>query len=481
MLGVGLFLFGIGLWHISPGIQDGDNGDFQLACATLGIAHPPGYVGYAFVGWLWTKVLFWVDPAYAVQLGCLTCVVGSLMIACALLIRAGCHALLACAIALLPIQHPWFWHSVTCAEVYAPSLFVLALVVYLFCTDGRPGRAWRLYLAAGLYGFLVINRPPALLFLPGIVAALIVAKRRLGCGWKSIGGTLAAAAGVAALAGTSVLVLTLLLEDPATPYNYVAIHEASDGGVPIDDGTFAAAVDRLVWLVTAQQYDALKGANVGQMRSKLRWIRRQLFVYDARAAVVLLLGIGLGMWALWKSGPDWPVLLLGVVAGSIAFQVQYRVHDFASDLLPVIWALVILLGAYAGRFVPARARGGRRIVAGAILVAMAVWVVWYAGERYNYGEAHRRERFLAELRMSSLPEDAVIVSDWNLSVPLLYEKLVRHARGDVTVIGANDERSWAQRVRAYLDRPAYYTEAAPAPAGYDLVAERNVYRLVRRD
>ena len=45
----------------------GDSGGIQLAAATLGITHPPGYVGYMSLAHLFTLVPG-VDPAYMVSL-----------------------------------------------------------------------------------------------------------------------------------------------------------------------------------------------------------------------------------------------------------------------------------------------------------------------------------------------------------------------------------------------------------------------------
>ena len=126
-----------GVRHLPLGVCFGDAGDLQCACATLGIAHPPGYVGYAAVGWVLCQVLPFVDPAYVVSLACLACIVISVALLHLLLVRFGLHVLVAAAVALILLAHKQVWESVTAPEVYAPSLAGLLGAAYLLVKYGR--------------------------------------------------------------------------------------------------------------------------------------------------------------------------------------------------------------------------------------------------------------------------------------------------------------------------------------------------------
>ncbi|MFN8482614.1 MAG: DUF2723 domain-containing protein [Anaerolineae bacterium] len=52
---------------VAPGILPADSGEYQLAAATLGIAHPPGYPLYIMLGWAFTR-LTPGDPAWGLNL-----------------------------------------------------------------------------------------------------------------------------------------------------------------------------------------------------------------------------------------------------------------------------------------------------------------------------------------------------------------------------------------------------------------------------
>ncbi|NLT41809.1 MAG: DUF2723 domain-containing protein, partial [Anaerolineae bacterium] len=49
-------------------VLQGDPGEFQLAAAIGGLAHPTGYPLYLLIGWAWTKLGAVGSPAYAMNL-----------------------------------------------------------------------------------------------------------------------------------------------------------------------------------------------------------------------------------------------------------------------------------------------------------------------------------------------------------------------------------------------------------------------------
>ncbi len=52
---------------VAPGVLPADSGEFQLAAATLGIAHPPGYPLYIMLGWAFTRLTL-DNPAWGLNL-----------------------------------------------------------------------------------------------------------------------------------------------------------------------------------------------------------------------------------------------------------------------------------------------------------------------------------------------------------------------------------------------------------------------------
>jgi len=473
---VGLAIVAMGGSRIPPGILAGDAGDFQVACATMGIAHSPGYVGYTFLFWFPTKLFFFVDPAYVVQFCCLLCMALAHALCAALLIRLGVHALAAAAVALGFTLYRWTWFNMVVAEVYAPSLAALTGCVFLLHTYGRTGRRWMLCAAAALYGLLVANRPPAALYLPGFLVALWWIERRGRVG--QVLRRMVGAGATAAAAAAAVLALLLYLESPTTAYNYLYDYAEARPGIPEDDGTARAAVARAAWLITAQDFNWLKGSDIGQARSKLRWIRRQLFVYDTRPLLCALLGLGLGGYVLVRRSPDLAAMLACIVIGAIAFQTQYRVHDDATDLVPVAWSLLTIGGAYLARWLPRRIEPPRVTLLAAFCIATLGSVAVYNATRYNPGQTRAAAAFVEELDLASFPRRSVVASEWSLSRPVLYAKLVRSPRPDIHVVRVNETGNWKDDVVEYLDRPLFYTQEQATPDGFTLRPFRNVFELV---
>ena len=52
----------------APDILPADAGEFQLAAALLGVAHPPGYPLYTLLGHLFIRLIPWGTPAYRLNL-----------------------------------------------------------------------------------------------------------------------------------------------------------------------------------------------------------------------------------------------------------------------------------------------------------------------------------------------------------------------------------------------------------------------------
>ncbi len=63
-LASGVLAFMLYLRTLAPGLLGGDSGEFQFAAWLGGLAHPTGYPLYLMLGWLWTHLVPWHDPAW---------------------------------------------------------------------------------------------------------------------------------------------------------------------------------------------------------------------------------------------------------------------------------------------------------------------------------------------------------------------------------------------------------------------------------
>ncbi|MEE9294658.1 MAG: hypothetical protein V3W34_06835 [Phycisphaerae bacterium] len=472
----------VGVWHLPPGACFDDAGDLQVACATLGIAHPPGYAGYTTVGWLLCKAFFFIEPAYVVSLACLGCMVTSLGVLAVLLVRLGLHVLAACSLTLILVAHhtPWqssVWQSMVCPEVYAPSWALLVGTTYFLFKYGRLHRRRDLCVAAGLFGFLMVNRPPSALFGFGLVIGWLLIEGRRCSSVTDLFKRAGAALASAALPILIVLVLLWFRDTPSTAYNIIEQHSQVYGGLPDQTEGFDGRYRRLSWLVTAEVFQHLVIADLSHAPQKLRWIRRVLFVYDTGPFVGLCVVLLIGAWRLIRQGGEWMSCAVGVVLGNVAFLGLYNVHAQAANLLPLMFGIALLTGAVLSTVMPTHAGERSRSMAATLFILVSIWTVYHSATRYNYGDAYDATGFLDQVDLATLPRDAVICTVTQKACPLWYARIVTHWRPDVQIFAAVPHR-WNELVQSALHRPVFYTnEHAAVPAGWRLVPDRNLWRL----
>lgn len=347
-----LIIAGLGIRHLPPGVCLDDAGDLQCASATLGIAHPPGYVGYAAVGWVLCRILPFVEPAYVVSLACLACMVVAIVLLSLLLIRAGLHTLLAAAIALILLSHRYVWQSLVVPEVYAPSLAGLLGSVVMLLRYARLHRVVDLCFAAALFAFVAVNRPPVALMAPVFFVAWIVVERRWRADLKPALGRLLVAAGCGLVPIVVTATVLIARDTPTARYNYITDHNDGRGELPQLDGGWSVRFKRAAWIMTSVQYRDKLGADISQMRSKWRYLRRQLHVHQWPRFVCVVLLLATGTWCLSRKSPEAAWIAWGIILGDLLFVLQYRVHTQAADTLPLVFACVWLIGAGLARAVP---------------------------------------------------------------------------------------------------------------------------------
>jgi len=361
--------------------------------------------------------------------------------------------------------------------VYAPSLVLLVGITYLLCKYGRLYRRRDLLLAGALYGFLVINRPPALFLVPGLLLGLGAIERRRGLGWSAGARRALGTICTGAVTSLAVLVLIWMRDSPGNPYNHVQAYAEVYGKIPVDNSTLPARWERFKWLVTGQEFSHYMGSDLGQSRSKFRWVRRQLFVYDRLPFYVMLGLMGLGGYVLLCRQPEAAWVAAFAIAGQTGYLVQYRVHDQAADLLPIIFGGSLLLGACVPRLLPTFFGPGRRILPIAAYMAIGGWTAIHAEIRYNWSQLRYAVPYLEEFDFESLPENSVIISGWSPARPLWYKRVVEGVRQDIQIISANYIEEWPGIARQHPAKPVFYTSEAPTPEGYTLKPWRNVWRL----
>jgi len=464
-----LILFALTVTRLPQGICFGDSGGLQLAAATNGITHPPGYVVYTSI----LHALAWVlpfAPAYDVSLSCLASGLGVVALCTLIQIRLGVSVWFAATTSLLFTAHPRVWSNCLAPEVYMPTLWFEVLTIYWLMQFSATGRQRSLYLASLSLGIALANRPPVIFFLP--FALFVVAKVFI-----HNKGTIHFSRRTVALAMTAFLVpifyapvYILVRDTPDTSYNYIEQYNAEVHVVPASDAGFKAKCQRMFWLVSGAQFRSKMGNTWSGLKRKLRWVshdmRRWLGAAGWKHGVILLAAwmvimLSGGAFA-WSQNKPAMVLLLGLAFQSIIFVCLYRIHGDAANTLPLLFTCSVLGGVAISKALNIFGEKLGHAVSVFVLCVSIIFTVWQVPHRSETGRAADATTFLRKFNLNSLAADSVICSMWETSTPLWYAKYVTSKRPDITVINASSSAwprmtlSMRQRTIVVVESPTFW-------------------------
>lgn len=441
--------------RLPRGICFGDSGGLQLAAATLGITHPPGYAGYVSLGHLATLVPG-TSPAYMVSLACLGAGLLALLLGILLQVRLGVPTGLAATVALALTAHPRVWANLLAPEVYMPSLALIAGVAYLLAKYSRLGRRRELLLAGLLFGLALANRPPVVLLLPFVLIAWWIAERKRTTSWPRSIRSLLLAAGVAVLPAVYSLGYLLIRDKPETPLNYIQQYNEEFRTLPDSQAGFSARLERAVWHATGRQFHDRLGNTVSGARGRLIWLRNRLLPNRPLTFVIGLILVLFGAVVSFRRCPTSGLLLIGFAIASLVFLCAYRITDDAADFLPLMFAMAVFAGAALSTLFLRQSERQTRLATTFIFIVAAVFTLIHAPRRYPVGRAADARPYLMEIDLPSLPQSAMLCSSWASSCPLWYAQHVLGQRPDIDIINA-DPGNWPRFIAQDPDRPIFTT------------------------
>ena len=469
-----VLLTAVAIPRLPPGICFGDSGGLQLASATLGITHPPGYAGYATLGYPLCQVPG-VDPAYAVSLACLGAGLVAILLCILLQVRLGVMPGLACAVVLALTAHPRVWGNLLAPEVYLPSLAFEAGAAYLLIKYARRGARRNLLFAALLWGIACANRPPLVFTLPFFLVAWWFAERSRRTSWLEAIKSIGLVVGLAVLPGMYQMGYLWVRDAPQTPFNYLRQYNAEFHELPDAPEGPGAKLERVLWLATARQFRGKLGNTWPGVRSRLSWLRNNLLPNRPVALAVISFVVLLGVLLTFRRCPTSGWLLVGMAVASVVFLFVYRVYGDAADFLPLLFAAAVLGGVALSTVLPTKAGRYPRIVASVILAVVGIATVIDAPRRPHAGQAADAGPFLDQVDLRTLPDHAVICSGWSTSTPLWYAQYVLGQRRDITVINATPG-NWRRMLERVSDRPVFTTDHPGDWPGYAVTPYRNLWR-----
>jgi len=474
---------------LAPGVLWADSGHLQLGAV---VGRVQGSAG-SHPLWVWIAHAFTrlpigdpagrVNAVSALMAAVTVAVVHRTLLECG--IGRGAAALAAAALA---VAHTFWWHAVV-AEVYALTLALMAVTIWLALRWQRTGRRAYLVLTALTLGAGLLAHLLVVVYVPAVLWLVWRRRRALRASdvWASIG---------AGVLGAAPLVALVWRDAAAMGLN---------------------AGEALRWaLFTFEGYDfgpAMVAFSWRQLPSDaMEWLAFLVLQYLGPA---LLAGL-LGAVTIWRrAGRDVATFVLLLYLGAVAFAFAYRVGDRYVFYLPsyLPFALWVGFGFEWGAEALARRLGGRPcpawVVGAALLLVVAVPVATYrlAPELVARGVTFRDTRHVpgprgrlyflwppkcgyddaetfAREALASVPPDGLLLADPVLAAPLVYVQRVEGRRPDVVIRYC----CWdlAEVLEQGGERPIALADTAPEVypaqvlADYVLVPRGSVHLVVRR-
>ncbi|MCA9243385.1 MAG: DUF2723 domain-containing protein [Phycisphaerales bacterium] len=475
-----LLIAAIGLPRLPRGACFDDAGELQLACATWGVAHPPGYAAYISIGHIATLIPG-VEPAFAITLLCFGSGLIALALGGLLMVRLGLNAWVAAATMLILFATPPFWTNLLSPEVYMPSLALMAGAVLALLRFARLGVARDLLIAALCFGLLVSARPNAILFGP-FVAIVAWPAMRANLPVRRMRASLSMMA-VFLLPTVYSVVQVVARDTPATTYNYIAQYNTEFHTLP-EATDVAARLRRAVWLMSAAQYRSNLDVDP---RGGLKRIAEAVptWPFEGVPRWTLLVAGLFGLAWIARRSRDAGILLLGVGFSNLVFVSIYEpaaggMARDALDRLPLFFAGYVCVGSSLSFLAPTNTKRSRRIAAGGLLVAAVLWTMRDMPNRPRVAADVDASHWLAWAALNELPQNARIYATWRTAAPLWYATRVQGVRPDIEVMNAapsNWMRIENERATAAMIGRVFLTEPIDPPTGWSLSEHGALWRL----
>lgn len=187
---------------LAPSVTLEDSGEFLTAMHQLGVPHPPGYPSWTILAWLWQWIVPFGNIAWRGNLMSAFFSAGAVAMAALLISKTGhqmCRRVeffrslgderliewivLASSVSasLMLAFSPVMWSQAVITEVYGlNAFFLLATLTFLYRWSFEPGKRWRLYVAALLWGIGLTSHQTQVLLVIAFPAFIWFVDRKLG-------------------------------------------------------------------------------------------------------------------------------------------------------------------------------------------------------------------------------------------------------------------------------------------------------------
>jgi hypothetical protein len=448
----------------APDVLPADAGEFQLAAARLGVAHPPGFPLYTMVGHVFIRLIPWSTAAFRLNLlsGVLAAATLPLLGRATRLWarRLGAKPAIAVAsgavAALMLGGSTTFWAQATTANIRMPSVLFVALAFFAlarYATAADDREADRALLLFGIALGLGLGHHPSLGF-PALFFALylLLLRPRLALEarrwWRPV----------------AIGLLALLV-----PLAYLPIRGSAGAPLaPAGLDTWQGFLHHV--LARGFAGDMFAYADPAELGHRLALLPT-LATFQFSPALLTAGALGLAGLA-WR---DWR--LFAMLAGSLTLHtfvaITYRAPQTVEYLMPgaypalavaagLLPACIFRLASAASRAFPWR--NAATALSCATVLTAAMMNGWDHAGSFAELASDRTARETVSPLLKNAPAGTLILADWRWATPLWYLQQIEGLRPDVevryvyNVAGEEYRETWQRRVEADADqRPVVLT------------------------
>lgn len=477
-----LAAFAVYLRTLTPGVLDGDSGEWQYMANILGVPHSTGYPTYILLAKLVTLIPL-DNPAWRVNLFSAICAALTIPVVYLLAQRVARSRIAAVLAASFFALMPTLWASATIAEVYALNTLLIALTLLFAIRFFDAGRTRDLYLMALCFGLALTNHRIAFFIAPALL--LVVWLRRDALDFKKIS--------LAAL--ISLISLSLYFYIPVRASQLLAVQSPENWALypraeAIVSGKITAYYNHtpagFFNLVTALDnrnklgFEDASGENKMLARLVNAWtlLREQIDPFGMLLA-------GWGIVVLWRRERALTLILLVAGASVAAISIYLRAEStrfyFSGAYLVLLlffaaaigWILEKIQTRAAEPNTPAQNRTLLRFTFYAVIIFFAFFplsALAFNFARMDQSGNTKYDAYARAVLDDNLAPNAVVVAPWEVATPMRYFQYVEHVRPDVLTVHESPVRPQYQKIldaAHKLGRPFYYAQFMPEDKNTD--------------
>jgi len=413
-----------------------DSGELATVPYILGIAHPTGYPLWTLLTHIFSYLPIANEEIVRLNIFCALATSSAAVLmyyAMLLLLRAGMktpepyHSIIPASFTALVLAFSQtFWDQATSIEVYGLHLFLLSLTLLVFLRavfsylEEREidRRKWLLF--AYVLGLSFTNHLTTILLAPAFLFLYFSVFKLSREGMRQL------------------LVLAIPFLLGLSVYIYFPIRTVQQ---PVLNWGYPATLERILWHVSGKQYRVWMFSS---SESAARQWSHFLNAAPAEFYYIPLLFSLLGAWALLMKERRIFAFIFLLLAGCIAYTINYSINDIDSYFLLAYISLAMFAGFGALEAWMIFKRFWGKAAIAAILLAVVI-----AELSANWSEDDASSNYLVEdyatTILTNLKPNAIIISyQWDDFVSASYYfQYIKHVREDVTVIDKELlRRSW---------------------------------------